>query len=418
MNNKIYYGWIVLATCFSIHFLAMGTGYYGLSVVLKPMIEAMSWSRAEGTASITVVVLVMGLGGPLIAYLIDRVDIRSTLLIGGLCIAVGSTVTYRTESLIQFYVGVGFIGFGVAAQNFICTGQLINRWFRRRRSLAFGILLAGTGVGAFVMTPTFSLIIEKTGDWRLIFLLMGLTAPITAFLATTLVRNHPEQMGTVIDGNASPASAYDAAANPAKLRVYQSDRDWGAAEAFKTLPLWIVVMTTGTGLLGVNLVSSQSVLHLTDMGIGQVLAGAAVGIVGFASIFGRLGGGFLGDRIEPKFLAAGGLLSLALAFTALIFADRPWLVYSFATLFGTGFGLIIVTTPLLLSNYFGGGSFARLSGLSGLITVGFSAFGPVLAGYANDQLGSYTLVFAGFVGLVLLLSIGVTLLQPPKYTAS
>jgi len=414
MNTRIYYGWVVLATCFCIHFLAMGTGYYGLSVVLKPMIEAMGWNRAEGTATITVVVLVMGLGGPLIAYLIHQVDIRLTLLVGCLSIAVGSNIAFLAESLLQLYVGVAFIGFGVAAQNFICTGQLINRWFRRQRSLAFGILLAGTGVGAFVMTPTFSLVIEATGEWRLIFLLMGLTTLITAILATLLVRNYPEQMGTGIDGLPVSAAEDESTAPTSELRVYQSNRDWEVAEAFRTVPLWIIVMTTGTGLLGVNLVSSQAILHLTDQGISSVLAGTAVGLVGFASIFGRLGGGFLGDRFEPRYLAVTGLLCLALAFTALIFADQPWLVYSFAGTFGVGFGLIIVTTPLMLSNFFGGGSFAQLTAVSGVITVGFSAFGPVMAGYANDRLGSYTLVFGGFIGLVLLLSVWVAMLRPPN----
>ena len=119
-----------------------------------------------------------------------------------------------------------------------------------------------------------------------------------------------------------------------------------------------------------------------------------------------------------RYLATTGLLCLAVAFSALIVADRPWLVYSFATFFGVGFGLIIVTSPLMLSNFFGGGSFARLTAVSGLITVGFSAFGPVLAGYANDQLGSYTFVFGGFIGLVLILSVGVALLRPPDEPTS
>jgi MFS family permease len=140
--------------------------------------------------------------------------------------------------------------------------------------------------------------------------------------------------------------------------------------------------------------------------------------MGLCSVGGRLGGGILGDRVEPKFLLALGLLFQAAGFVILLFARQDFLVYGFSLIFGIGLGLSIVTAPLMLANYFGSGSFARINAATGIFTIGVTAFAPTIAGYVSDTLGSYTLVFLGFSALAALLAIPVTMLQPPKRIAT
>lgn len=45
--------WRILAAACVIYFLNVGAIYYGLAVVLKPLIEAMGWTRAQGTSGIS-----------------------------------------------------------------------------------------------------------------------------------------------------------------------------------------------------------------------------------------------------------------------------------------------------------------------------------------------------------------------------
>lgn len=170
----------------------------------------------------------------------------------------------------------------------------------------------------------------------------------------------------------------------------------------------------GRGAAGLNLVNSQAVLHLTDLGISQITAGAAIGTVGLFSIGGRLLGGVLGDRFEPRFLVATGLLGQAVGLLVLLVADQPALVYGFTVLFGAGFGLGIVAAPLMMANYYGAGSFARINGITGVLTISLGAFGPVLAGYSSDALGSYTAVFVGFSVTAVLVALAVLVSRPPQ----
>ena len=406
--------WRVLLGACTIYFLGTGSVYYGLSVVLKPLIETMGWSRTAGTSGITVVVLTMGFGGPLIAWLIGRVDVRGTVIVGAICIALGALLGYHVTSLFEYYLALGILGFGNAAATFIPLSQLVARWFSARRSLAMGILLTAAGLGAFVITPFYALVLERTGDWRLLFAIMGCAAPLIALLALGLLRDAPSPDASPPLGAAPRTDAPGITAS----RVYQSAVDWGLGAALRSYPLWVIVAAIGLGLLGLNLVTSQAVLHLTDLGISQVVAGSAVGTVGLFSVFGRLGGGFFGDRFEPRYLAAVGLLCQAGALVILLFADQTAVVYLFTLLFGIGFGLGIVTAPILMANFYGAGSLARINGVTSVVTTGISAIGPTLAGLSSDSLGSYAPVFFTVAVLGVLLATVLGSLRPPSTSAA
>lgn len=401
------HAWRVLSAVCIIYFLAAGTILYGMSVVMKPLIADMGWTRAQGTSGITVLMLATGLLGPLISTLIDRFNIRNTVLIGAVCVAGGAAGAYATTGLMQYYVSLALLGFGMSAMTYIPMSQIVARWFVKRRGLAMGMLLTSSGLGAFVMTPMLGLVFEYTGDWRMLFAVMGATAPLVAILALLFLRNAP--------ANESEIDAGAVASNKSthRARVYQSSTDWPLMEALRAKSLWLIVIAFGMCLLSVNLVNSQAILHLTDMGISQLLASSAIGTMGLCSVGGRLGGGILGDRIEPKFLLALGLLFQSAGFVILLFASHDLLVHGFALIFGIGLGLSIVTAPLMLANYFGSGSLARINATTGIFTVGITAFAPTVAGYASDTLGSYTLVFLGFSALATLLAIPVALLRPP-----
>lgn len=406
------HAWRVLSAVCIIYFLAAGTILYGMSVVMKPLIADMGWTRAQGTSGITVLMLATGLLGPLISTLIDRFNIRNTVLIGTVCVAGGAAGAYTTTGLAQYYASLALLGFGMSAMTYIPMSQIVARWFVKRRGLAMGMLLTSSGLGAFVMTPVLAMVLEHTGNWRTLFAVMGGIAPLVAILAALFLRNAPANETEIDAGAVASAKAVH------RARVYQSGTDWPLMDALRAKSLWLIVVAFGMCLLSVNLVNSQAILHLTDLGIGQLLASSAIGTMGLCSVGGRLCGGILGDRIEPKFLLALGLLFQAAGFVILLFASQDVLVYGFALVFGIGLGLSIVTAPLMLANYFGSGSFARINATTGIFTVGVTAFAPTVAGYVSDTLGSYTLVFLGFSALAALLAVPVAMLRPPTRVAA
>jgi MFS family permease len=70
--RRIFYGWVVLAAAFAIITLSIGT-LFTLGAFMKPMEDAMGWSRSGIGAIGLLNWIVMGLGGVLAGYLSDRI---------------------------------------------------------------------------------------------------------------------------------------------------------------------------------------------------------------------------------------------------------------------------------------------------------------------------------------------------------
>lgn len=415
----MFYGWIILATLGVCYFLIIGSTFYGFGVVLAPMTADLGWSRAEAGTGFSLLVLTSGLAGPLIAILIRHFGARPTMSVGALFLASGAWITATTTSLISFYLGAGLLmGLGMAMQTVLPGTHLLNHWFMKRRSLAIGVFFTAGGIGAFIAAPTFNAIIEATGSWRLIWLIIGGASLLAGLLAALLIRERPEQLGQHIDGApATPnlANEQTGKQNPAPAaRVYQTTTDWELRPALATGAFWLILLGVTLSVLGLHVVNSQTVLHLTDIGVSAGVAATALGLQGLVSTGGRLFAGVLGDRIEPRLLLAAGLACELVALAVLATATSPWQVWVFAVFFGTGWGLAYVAAPTLVANYFGRRNYAALFATMGLVVTATGALGPVAAGSVADLTGSYAGAFYTYSVLAAVAVVAMLVVRPPR----
>ena len=79
----MFYGWILLAIIGLIYMICVGAGFYGLSVMMPPMIDDLGWTRAEASAGFSLMAMVLGLSGPLITTMMKKIGPRLTIIIGG-----------------------------------------------------------------------------------------------------------------------------------------------------------------------------------------------------------------------------------------------------------------------------------------------------------------------------------------------
>ena len=157
--------------------------------------------------------------------------------------------------------------------------------------------------------------------------------------------------------------------------------------------------------------------YLSSIGIVRSKASVVATAIPVTSIFGRLGLGWLGDKVNRKLvlvaaLAAMGLGIFCFGYTSIAGA---WLLVVFIILFGIGYGGSIALRPSLVRDYFGRSSFGTVFGLIMGITMVGGIMGPPLAGWVYDNWGSYQgiwFIFAGF-SVVALMSV---LTAPQKST--
>lgn len=408
----MFYGWIILTALSGIYFFAVGTVVYGFSVIIPEMITAMNWTRSEASLGYSILAFTMGMSGPVAAFCINRYGARGTMAAGGLIGVAGALCSFFMTSLIQYYLFIGIVALGLALLSVVPGLHVLANWFARKRALAIGIFMSMGGLGAFFAAPAISLLVQATGNWRDAWLVMAATMLIGTVIAAIFVRETPAAKGTFVDGR-DPALASGAPAQRTS-QVHQSAISWEVRNALRAMPYWMIVSAVAAVVFGHGIVNSQGVLHLRDLGISPVTAASAIGIIGMLGAAGRLFTGILGDRIDPRYLLAIGLIGELLGIVLLIYADNVLMVYVFAVVFGAGNGMAVVAGPALLANYFGNKNYASLIAIRGLIVTPVSALGPIIAGYTFDSTGTYTSVFVTFA-LVGLIPVAILfVMRPPK----
>lgn len=405
----MFYGWRLLAGLSTIYFLAIGLALYGIGLVIPHMIEHYGWTRTQASAGFAILTLVYGLAGPLVAWVINRIGVRWTISLGGLISSAGALITFQAQSLWQYYFGAGVVlGLGLAFQTVIPGIQLISRWFARRRSLAMGIFLASGGLGGLAMIPA-SAYIESSGNWQSMWLAMAGATFLASILALWVVKERPEDVGQFVDGIDPEITPRQSS----RSGVHITMTDWEVADVVRSPSFWIIILAGSFVVLGITIVNSQLVLHLTDLGISAVLAGSAIGIQASVSAVARLFSGGLGDQFEPRYLLAIGLICELAGVLVLNIATEPFWVYLFIVLFGIGNGMATVACTTLLVNFFGIKNNASLMAIRGIAVTLLGALGPITAGYMADELGSYYWTFNLYAMLAIMVTVGVLLMRAP-----
>lgn len=413
----MFYGWVILAALSSIYFLAVSTVIYGLSIIIPDMVKDTGWLRSQASLGFSIIVLSLGLLGPVAAIVLHRIGARLMMGIGGVIAMLGAVANFYTTSLIHYYLIVLIMAVGIAMLGGVaCTHTLAN-WFARKRALALGVFMSTGGVGAFIAAPAISYLVQTTGNWRHAWLVMGCTTLLGSIIAVLFVRNNPLDKGTFIDGIDPALAADNPEVAPASL-VYQTDVSWEVKEAILTLPFWITIFAAAAAVFGFLAVNTQGVMHLSAMGISQITAASAIGIAGLLGAGGRLLSGYLGDRLDPRYLLSGGLVVELVAIVMLIYADSVLMAYVCAILLGAGNGIAIVASPALVANYYGGKNYAGMIGIHGLVVIVLGASGPVVASHVYEAVGSYTPVFLTFSALSLIPALLTLWMRPPRHKDS
>ena len=103
--------------------------------------------------------------GPIVSALTNRYGCRTTCIVGSIlgCISfVASTFSNSVTMLLITYGVCSGIGFGLIYLPAIVS---VGYYFEKRRALATGIAVCGSGLGTFVLAPVASAMLS-TYDWK------------------------------------------------------------------------------------------------------------------------------------------------------------------------------------------------------------------------------------------------------------
>lgn len=109
---------------------------------------------------------------PLGGFLGNHFSCRSIVMAGGLLSFTGMVISSFATSLPYLYVSMGIVtGLGFAL-SYTPSVAMVGNYFHKRKALAYGIGLSGSGIGTFILAPAVQMLIELY-SWRGALLVLG-----------------------------------------------------------------------------------------------------------------------------------------------------------------------------------------------------------------------------------------------------
>lgn len=413
-SSSKFYGWNNIGLLFGVYLVAMGMVFYGFNVIFPAMIEAMEWGRGDAAFAHTIRGLLVGFTAPLVAIILNKYGSRNTMIVGLLILSGGLFLLGTVTSQLWHWIAIwGFImPIGFALGGILPIQTTVMYWFTAKRSMAMGIVMTAAGVGGFVAQPLYTRIIDQTQSWEMGWMTAGCFALVGVVLSFW-IKNKPEDLGQYPDGMNPEESAAALAKSPSK--TYKTSLAWDLKDAIRTRALWFLLVLFLAQIMPLYLITVHGVLHLTDIGYSRMEAASILSFIIAGSAVARFPIGWLGDRIEPRWIIAVLYVVMLIAFLGFWKAPSIAVLLVLGPLFGFSYGGAIVMMPTLIANYFGASSFAAINGFMFPVQIGFAAIVPVGAGYLADTMGSYDLAFIILAVILAAAFVCALLASPPVH---
>jgi len=403
-DEKLHYGWIIVATGTAVLFACLGLGRFSLGMLLPSMGISLDLNYSQmgliGTGNFTGYMGSIVLAG----FLAKAIGARWTIcvglvLVGGSMILISRAAGHLEVMLL--YVATG-IGSGLA--NIPMMG-LVSHWFsKENRGRAAGMITSGNGI-AIVFTGLLIPWVNSSAGaegWRTGWLIIGVTSLIVAAVAAHFLRNDPTEKGI------APLGADHEVADIAG-RSRNESFDTGR---WTMIHLGFVYAFFGASYA--IYVTFIVVDLISERGFGESAAGLFWAVVGGLSILSGPVYGLLSDRLGRKFAMMLAYVMFAISYAlAAMDLPIPFLYASIAI-----FGLTVWSVPTIMSAAAGDyvGPLRAVKAL-GFITLFFGfgqIVGPYVAGLTADTSGSFRIAFWICAILSLTAVLFTYLLRPPS----
>lgn len=362
-------GWRMVARGLVAQNVAAGCAFGSAAIALVPLQERYDVGRGVAGFGLSLIALTFSLLGPLVAWLVTRIGLQRTMLLGLSLSGLGYVALAFAPSITLALAAFGLlVGPGLALFGPLPASLLASSWITHRRGFAVGLV----NVNALVMVvPLVGAAIIARHGLAALYLCLALLHLL--ILPVVLgIRSPPHH---ALQGNSSEGAGSDPV----------------PAERPLTTPFFWV-MSIGGGLLGaVAVIASLHVVALAaERGATATHAAMLASLAGMSSIPGALLAGPLCDRL-------GAARTLALAGLGMM---TSWILF-----FVAGSSLVTMAAAILIAGMCGGGiypainllslerfgidSVGRVVALFGLCVLPFSFLLPPAAGALYDVAGSY-----------------------------
>jgi predicted MFS family arabinose efflux permease len=336
-------------------------------VFLRPMSEALGWSRETLSLSLAIQAICWGITQPLAGMVADRFGSGRVLAFGAVIASLGFALRGLVIDPTVFVLSGIIVGIGTGAAAFqiviIALGKVVSP---KRRSFILGLGTAAASAGMFIAAPASIYLMAQFG-WQAAILVIAasylLILPMAIFINRVSVP-------TVAAGKSQFGHA---------IKSAFQDRAY-------------VLLFVGFFVCGFHVAFIQTHLpaYIADLGLAPSLGAWSLAIIGLFNVAGSFLSGWSGQRMSKKRVLSGIYITRAIVITLFILAPlTPGSVYVFSAAMGI---LWLSTVPLTTALVAQTQGIAYLSTLGGLVFLSHQSgafIGAWLGGRIYDTYGDY-----------------------------
>lgn len=409
-SGSKFFGWrnVVLLTI--IGCVAVGFTINCLSLFIVPVCEAFGFSRMEFGIISTVSNVVSFISSLFIGKVYKLLKSgKRFIFFSSICAVLYQLLFAVASGKFVFYAGGVFLGIASCYLTTAGMALFLSKWFVSKKSLAIGIVAAGTGIGGTIGNVVVSALIDGLGWQKAALLLTGIIA-VVVIPCSLLLADDPKKYGqTALGADKISAGAPGTTGN-------QPGREGG----YMKNPFVLI------GLAGMVFCGYSTYTVLVNQAAMLTDAGATVSIPSIISltygicVVAKILLGMLIDKAGVRIGSAVSALCLILAPISMLLSKSPVFAVLYALFFAVG--QTVLTVPLAATVDLVVGRENAGSGVG--IFAAMMTIGTILASLLSTRLydisGSYdlSLYIAAAAAVIGLLALQISMKFAPKYQKS
>ena len=388
---------LIMATCMGIISSSFVLPYYSIGALLTPVTEEFGWSRAQFQAAILFSSGLGALTSPIIGWLNDKYGPRRVALPSMMGLSVGLLAASQIEGeLWMLFLAYGMMALLGAGTIPVTWTRAIATSFFKRRGLALGLALTGTGICASV-APHYTVWLTDHYGWRGAYVGLAL---VPLVLAWPMLYFLFKPLDTHSDSKPE---------EPDTRAVLENGLTLG--EAIRGYRFWILLLSILFAYQGFSGIGPNLLPSLTDDGFTRDQAASVQSVFGISIIVGRVVVGYLVDRFWAPGVAAF-CLAIPAAGAAMLHGSQTFETAALAAfLIGFAAGAELDLMAFLAARYFGLAHYAKIYSILYATLAVCSGTAPMIFASVYDATGSYDLGYSVasvlfLVSVVLILMLG------------
>lgn len=408
-DNALYYGWIMLPLSIATLIASSPGQTFGVSIFNEPMRSSLGLSHGQLAAAYMLGTLLGAIPITYIGRQMDRHGLRRTMLAVISLFSLACVFTSMVQGWLALVFAFCFLRMLGPGSLSLLSGSTMAFWFERRLGMVEGFRQVGMAL-AMTSLPALNLWLVSHWGWRGAYGILGVGIWLLLFPAVALLfRNHPAEVGQMVDGVARRSSGFPGNRDTPEIR-------WGLTlgETLRTRTFWIVA--SGAALFGLIHTAVFFCLVPIFQDRGLSASNAAAALTAFAGCLAimQLIGGMLADRVRATYLLFAGMAGLAVAMTLLFVAQNAFMAILSGAALGVTQGIFFGAANPLWARYFGRRHLGKILGVLMTINISSSSLGPLFAGLIRDWQGNFDLALIVFAVAPLPVAALSLLVKPPR----